>query len=102
MAGTDVQPAWPRPAVPRERQADLKPVREATAQSKSKPGPKGPQRNPDLHPLPHAGGKPGVRTCLRCRKDFESAGVGERVCGDCKLKPSYRAGPFVDELAVIT
>ena len=33
------------------------------------------------------------RACLRCRKDFESTGLGNRLCGDCRMKAAD-ASPY--------
>lgn len=33
------------------------------------------------------------RACLRCRRDFESTGAGNRLCGDCRIKAAD-ASPY--------
>lgn len=33
------------------------------------------------------------RACLRCRKSFESAGAGKRLCRDCRTKAAD-ASPY--------
>lgn len=33
------------------------------------------------------------RACLRCRKGFDSAGPGNRLCGDCRVKAAD-ASPY--------
>lgn len=33
------------------------------------------------------------RACLRCRKDFHSAGAGNRLCRDCQMKAAD-ASPY--------
>lgn len=33
-----------------------------------------------------------VRDCLRCRKSFDSAWSGERICKQCKNSSSWRNG----------
>lgn len=41
-------------------------------------------------------GKPRLtkqRACLRCRKDFHSAGAGNRMCRDCQMKAAD-ASPY--------
>lgn len=33
------------------------------------------------------------RACLRCRRDFESTGSDNRLCGDCRLRAAD-ASPY--------
>ena len=33
-----------------------------------------------------------IRRCLMCRKDFESAWAGERICRKCKSSSAWRNG----------
>lgn len=33
------------------------------------------------------------RACLRCRRDFESTGPGNRLCRDCQMKAAD-ASPY--------
>lgn len=33
-----------------------------------------------------------VRDCLRCRVEFESAWIGERICSRCKSTAAWRLG----------
>ena len=35
---------------------------------------------------------PKVRNCLACRRPFESAWAGERICPKCKHSRSWRSG----------
>ena len=35
---------------------------------------------------------PKVRNCLACRRPFESAWAGERICPKCKSSSSWRTG----------
>jgi hypothetical protein len=35
---------------------------------------------------------PKMRSCLRCRSDFESAWPGERICRRCKSSEDWRQG----------
>ena len=38
------------------------------------------------------GGEKKVRRCLKCRRQFQSLGNGERVCGDCKRTRDWQSG----------
>lgn len=38
---------------------------------------------------------PALRLCLRCRRPFDSAGFGERICSRCKTARLWHDGPGV-------
>jgi hypothetical protein len=40
-------------------------------------------------PLP---ARPQRRKCLACRREFDSEGIGNRICGQCKGLKSWRTG----------
>ncbi len=42
-------------------------------------------------PVPDGDIDPKVRNCLACRRPFESAWAGERICPKCKSSSSWRS-----------
>ena len=34
-----------------------------------------------------------IRVCMMCREDFESSGIGDRICAPCKNTDLWKSGP---------
>ncbi len=47
---------------------------------------------PDGDIDPKVRNDPKMRNCLACRRPFESAWAGERICPKCKSSSSWRTG----------